>query len=192
MKWFLQAFKNSFNFRSRARRAEYGWFLLGNFLISLLFMLCLLLVGGLSALGAAAYSSDAALVGTGLLVMGIYLIYILYQLVMILPSISVTVRRMHDLGWSGWWLLLLILAPFILLFGFALAGSPEELDNIHSGLPFAYLAANLLLAFVYFVFGLILLFKDGQRFANKYGPDPKEEELVKLAEQVAARINQQQ
>ncbi|MCK3655505.1 hypothetical protein A4G19_07000 [Pasteurellaceae bacterium Macca] len=44
MRWFLLAFKNIFNYSGRARRAEYGWFFLTNFLLQIGVMLLVWLV----------------------------------------------------------------------------------------------------------------------------------------------------
>ena len=38
---------------------------------------------------------------------------IVYSLLLIPPSISVTARRLHDIGWSGWWQLPIYLVMFI-------------------------------------------------------------------------------
>ena len=50
--------------------------------------------------------------GTTIEGVGYGLIYILYALAVLLPGIAVSVRRLHDLGKSGW-LLLIVLIPVI-------------------------------------------------------------------------------
>lgn len=71
-------------FSGRARRSEYWYFLLFSFLVSTV-----------------ASMIDAALhsVVLGLLV----------TLGLILPSLAVGVRRLHDIGRSGWWLLIALI-----------------------------------------------------------------------------------
>jgi uncharacterized membrane protein YhaH (DUF805 family) len=72
---------------------------------------------------------------------------------------SITVRRLHDLGWSGY-----LAIPY-----FAFSGLPVEgIAEISPILTIGVLVG----AFACFVLGLILLFKPGQIGANKYGGDP--------------------
>ncbi len=73
-------------FSGRARRSEYWFFALFNFLV-----------------GVAAGILDA--------VIGITLLYPLAALALLLPGLAVAVRRLHDTGRSGWWLLI-ALVPF--------------------------------------------------------------------------------
>lgn len=83
--WFLAAFAKYAVFKGRARRKEFWYFQLFNFLV--IFALALL----------------EALVdpsGEGGVLVG------LYQLAQFLPAVAVGVRRMHDTGRSGWWILL--------------------------------------------------------------------------------------
>ncbi|WP_211216195.1 DUF805 domain-containing protein [Longispora albida] len=69
------------NFRGRARRREYWTFQLVNCVLAL----------GMLALGGAA-GSDAP--------------YFAFIAVVLVPSIAAGVRRLHDIGRSGWWYLL--------------------------------------------------------------------------------------
>jgi uncharacterized membrane protein YhaH (DUF805 family) len=68
-------------FSGRARRSEYWYFFLANFLASVV-----------------ASIIDAAL--------GVSLLQWIVTLALLLPGLAVSVRRMHDTGRSGWWLLL--------------------------------------------------------------------------------------
>ena len=87
MKWYLKAFRQYSDFKGRARRKEYFMFGVINAVFSIG---CMLLSFGLSNwLEAPAFIS----------------IYVLYMLVSLLPSLAVSVRRMHDIGKSGWMLL---------------------------------------------------------------------------------------
>lgn len=45
-------------------------------------------------------------------VSGLLAINVLYAIVVIIPELAISVRRLHDIGKSGWWMLLL-LVPFI-------------------------------------------------------------------------------
>jgi uncharacterized membrane protein YhaH (DUF805 family) len=88
MEWYLKVLKNYAGFSGRARRKEYWMFFLFNVIAS----------GVLWVLD--------ALVGTAPFLGG------LYFLAVVIPGIAVTVRRLHDTGRSGWWLLI-VLVPVI-------------------------------------------------------------------------------
>ena len=83
MNWFLTALQKYADFSGRAQRSEYWYF----FLFYLLIYIALAFV--------------AAALGTA----GVALIA-LFLLAMIIPSLSVGVRRLHDIDRSGWWLLI--------------------------------------------------------------------------------------
>ena len=90
MEWYLKVVRDNYaNFNGRARRKEYWMFVLINVLISI-------------ALGVI----DA--------VTGIFMIQNIYSLAVCVPGIAVGVRRLHDVGKSGWFLLIPIY-NFILL-----------------------------------------------------------------------------
>jgi len=74
---------------------------------------------------------------------------VVYILVTIIPSIAVAVRRLHDSGKSGWWLLLL---------------------NMLGTIPFIKYIAS--------VAQLVLMCLDSDPGVNQYGPCPKKEVLV--------------
>ncbi|MBR9861600.1 DUF805 domain-containing protein [bacterium] len=75
--------KNYGNFNGRARRKEYWGFVLINLLVS----------WGL-ALGLGAVSPELSIVST------------IYSLAVLIPSLALAVRRMHDVGKSGWFILI--------------------------------------------------------------------------------------
>ncbi|UQU61377.1 DUF805 domain-containing protein [Couchioplanes caeruleus] len=79
-------------FSGRARRAEYWWFTLFNAVIYL----------ALIAVGFLLGDSDGSNATLGILVA-------VFILVVFLPTLAVTCRRLHDAGLSGWWQLLGIL-----------------------------------------------------------------------------------
>lgn len=84
---YTNVFKNCTNFAGRADRKEYWMFVAVNILASLV----LGIVDGI----------------TGIPVLGL-----LYMLVALLPSIAVTIRRLHDTDRSGWWMLVALI-PFV-------------------------------------------------------------------------------
>ncbi len=111
MNYYLDVLKKYAVFSGRARRKEFWMFSL----ISTIVSFVLLSIDG--ALGI--YDAD---VGMGLL-SGIYLLAI------ILPLLGLAIRRLHDTGRSGWWLLISII-PLIgaitLLVFYCLDSAPEE------------------------------------------------------------------
>jgi uncharacterized membrane protein YhaH (DUF805 family) len=110
MSWYLKVLRNYAVFHGRARRQEYWYFVLINVIISV----ALAIVDGVTG----TYNSD---VGLGLL-SGIY------TLAVLIPGIAVSVRRLHDIGRSGWWLLIVLvpLVGAIVLFIFMVLDSKPE------------------------------------------------------------------
>jgi len=88
MSWYLEALRKYAVFSGRARRREYWFFLLFNVLI-----------------GIALVTIDVVL-GTYDEANGFGVLSGVYYLGVLVPSIAVTIRRLHDTGRSGWWFLL--------------------------------------------------------------------------------------
>ncbi|MCD2490781.1 DUF805 domain-containing protein, partial [Bacillus licheniformis] len=58
-----------------------------------------------------------------------YILIFIYQLAVLVPSLAVNVRRLHDTGRSGWWILigfLPIIGAVILLIFYCQAGEAKE------------------------------------------------------------------
>ena len=89
------------NFSGRAIRSEYWWFVLA-YIIAYLVL---------------------AIVDY---VLGAQLLTSILSLALLIPSIAVGVRRLHDLDKSGWWLLLglIPIVGLILIYWFAQPGTP--------------------------------------------------------------------
>lgn len=88
MDWYLSVLKKYAVFSGRARRKEYWYFTLVNAII----YVALLLLDKMFGL----YNAEN---GTGTL-------SLVYALAVFLPGLAVGVRRLHDTGRKGWWLLL--------------------------------------------------------------------------------------
>jgi len=89
---FVEAVQSCFRqyvgFTGRARRSEYWWFFLFGILVSIV-------TGLLDAmLGTMNDDTNVGLIGT------------IASLALILPSIAVAIRRLHDTSRSGWWILI--------------------------------------------------------------------------------------
>lgn len=91
MNWFLMVLKKYAVFSGRAQRAEYWYY----FLFYLLIYIGLVMADGITG----TFSAET---GMGLL-SGIF------ALGMLIPSLSVGVRRLHDTDRSGWWLLIALI-----------------------------------------------------------------------------------
>jgi uncharacterized membrane protein YhaH (DUF805 family) len=106
MHWYLRVVKDNYaNFNGRARRKEYWMFVLFNMLFA--FVLAII----------------DYLLGTFPLIYGIYL------LAVVIPSLAVFVRRLHDIGKSGWWFfigLIPIIGAIWLLALLCTDGNPAE------------------------------------------------------------------
>ena len=82
IEWYKKVvLENYANFNGRARRAEFWWFLLGSVIISIVLQIIDRVIG-------------IAIFGT------------IYSLAVLIPSIAVAIRRMHDVGKSGWFILI--------------------------------------------------------------------------------------
>lgn len=156
MNWFIKCLRHYADFSGRACRLEYWYFMLYYFL----FAIAGALLGG--------FVLDSEYGG------------LVYCAVLLPPLLSATVRRLHDTGRSGKWLLALIgfyLVYVALLLGFVLLW-------VHFGdmaMTPGWLAgfAVLLLGCLLFEAGYLVLFVwlclPGTDGANKYGPAPRRE-----------------
>ena len=94
MNWYLKCWKQYADFSGRARRKEYWIFSLINYII--IFFLYILQI--------------VLIESTLWLIFPI--IFFLYAVAVFLPGIAVNIRRLHDIGKSGWWYLI-YLKPII-------------------------------------------------------------------------------
>ncbi len=110
MEWYLKVMKQYADFNGRARRKEYWMFLLFNIIFALVAMLVDNLLG--------MRINEQIPYG--------YL-YLLYGLATFIPGIAVGVRRLHDVGKSGWWYLIAfipLIGGLYLLYLFIQDGTP--------------------------------------------------------------------
>lgn len=163
---FGEAIKSVFSkyatFSGRARRSEFWYFFLFNLLVS--FVLNLIphftIVSGLWALA------------------------------ILIPSLAVMVRRLHDIGKSGW-TYLYFLIPSLLFIGywfyliFQYIGAGYNLDEesvaaiITSNSSASLITCILLLvSLIAAIIFIVLMARDSQPGENKWGPNPKEQSEV--------------
>ena len=113
IQWYTAVFRKYAVFEGRSGRSEYWWFALCNALVEF----ALYFVAGLAI----------AVLGNAAKVLSVFpAIYVFAALV---PSIAVTVRRLHDTGRSGWWILISlvpVVGVIVLLVFLALESSPGD------------------------------------------------------------------
>ncbi|MGI9338004.1 MAG: DUF805 domain-containing protein [Gammaproteobacteria bacterium] len=92
---------------------------------------------------------------------------------MFLPFVSLTVRRLHDFGASGWWFIIVFspffFAPFVINFYPAVVADAEK--AAHSWI---YLVTfGTICGVAYIIFHLVLILKGGDKDDNKHGAPSK-------------------
>lgn len=100
MEWFIKNLKEYGNFKGRARRTEYWMFTLFAVLVEFAVMVVGLILD---------YFIDSGYYDVPWFMI---LLITLYSLVLIIPSIAIVVRRLHDTNRSGWWYFI-SLVPFV-------------------------------------------------------------------------------
>jgi len=118
MHWYIDVLKKYFVFSGRAQRAEYWYFILFNIIASIIIVII------------------DSIVGTFNPETGVGILSVIYALAILIPSIAVAVRRLHDTGRTGWWLLiwLIPLVGFIVILVFMILDS-EPSDNEYGANP---------------------------------------------------------
>ena len=157
------ALSNYATFSGRARRSEYWWFYLSTVVIGLV-------ASGIDALLNSVFDNALGVVGS------------VTSVALLLPSLAVTSRRLHDTGRTGWWMVLPIV-PLILAFvvsitaGFLLVvlsfRSDVDAGQLLTWLLVAPLVGLGVLLVAAFIVLLVFLCQDSRPGPNKYGPSPK-------------------
>lgn len=94
-------FQKYFDFNGRASVAEFWWFVLFQFLVSVVIAILVVIVAALMG----AFAQDAS----GAIAASIIILFVFAGIVAIavgLPLYAAQARRLHDMGQSGWWVLL--------------------------------------------------------------------------------------
>ena len=141
MHWMILPLKRYAEFSGRSRRKEFWMFMLLQVIIACVLVILTLVTGG--SLAALEGSEAAAAVAAGSLSFT-YILFGIWLLAVIIPSIALNVRRLHDRDMSGWWYLGYIVASFV---------------------PVVNLIA--------FVAYLVVMVLPGTPGPNRYGEDPK-------------------
>ncbi len=153
MKWYLKALGNWTDFKTRSSRQEYWMFVLFNFLFGILarmtdFMLGIVLF----------VLPNGQSVGP---------VWLVYGMAVLVPLVAVMVRRLHDVGKSGWFVVLLLGALFGI--AFLLGGILTYYGDRSEALTTAIMGLSILGMLIWFI---VLLATPGVPAPNKWGPNP--------------------
>lgn len=110
MNWYFKVLRDFSNFKGRARRKEFWVFLMINSIMAILMTVLDELLGTKNPIIYGYFSC-------------------IYGLIALVPSIAVMVRRLHDIGKSGWWTLIIlipIIGNTILLVFASFEGEPDD------------------------------------------------------------------
>ena len=168
MKYFLYCLQHYADFNGRARRSEFWYFQLFNFLIEIGIYLIVLAIKE---------------------VIGIDLGFLRFvcPIALFIPNLAVSARRLHDTNRSGWWQLLTIITGLIIsglvitlvyllcfyavwgedMRGFTIFREEKLLSILLFVSIICHIAAEILL--------LVWYCRDSQQGVNRFGPNPKEE-----------------
>lgn len=140
MRWIFEPFRRIADVSGRSRRTEFWLFWLSAMILQMV----------------AAYFDAAS--SQPLIVGGMGLITLVTTLILLVPAATVGIRRLHDIGRSGWWML---------IFGLPYLG---WLVSVEAGMQGVIPAIALLLGSVIL---LVLLVQPGKVDDNSYGSNPK-------------------
>jgi len=116
MEYYILALKKYAEFTGRARRKEYWMF----FLFNAIFSVVIGIVAGVIGLD--------ALAG-------------LYSLALFVPSVAIAARRLHDIGRSGWWQLIIFVPIIGLLVMIYFLVQDSQDDNEYGKNPKGYVVS---------------------------------------------------
>lgn len=141
-------------FRGRASRPEYWWFYLFTLLVSIV----------------ASVIDNAA---------GINAISPIVNLALLLPSLAVGVRRLHDSNLSGWWILApaacAVLGLVLLMVGvFAVLTQIDKPDGHVPGIAIVFVILGAVVMLASAILGIVLMVRRGTPGPNRFGPNPLE------------------
>ena len=177
-------FRKYFDFKGRARRSEYWWFVLFTGIVSTIWAFLSVLISVFVLMGSSGEISESTVIVTILTIMLIPL------LILIIPQYSAMARRLHDTGRSGWWVVLSLVVGFAYLGAFIKAMIPmwEQIEESHSSISqfqiisntlqtspaFGVLLCILMLASIALsITMLVFEVQDSHEGTNQYGPSPK-------------------
>jgi uncharacterized membrane protein YhaH (DUF805 family) len=161
-------FRNCLNFRGRASRHEYWWFVLFSVLVGMALSL-------LSSVAAGMVPVSFFVLLNGIVSLGLSL-----------PSSLAAVRRLHDTNRTGWWLLGPVLGSALLLGGYwqitaysvmvfdPATGVWDKQTTFEGGSAWTtgLMVCGLLIILVTVIINLVFLLQRGDDASNRFGPPP--------------------
>jgi uncharacterized membrane protein YhaH (DUF805 family) len=150
--WAKRPIQKYADFSGRAPRAEYWWFVLA---MAIIFVVLTIV---------------ESIVGLNKMVLGVYgPLTVLLWLAVLVPSLSVGVRRLHDTDRSGWWLLLMV--PYAV--GAVLTVRSMAAAAAAGTAPgFGAAGILMLIGFACLITLLVFYCLAGTPGDNRYGPNP--------------------
>ena len=174
--WALLPLKRYADFSGRATRAEFWWFML--FVVILYVVLSFVFVGSISGLASSGTDPTAAMLGM-FGAAGIFMV--LFWLAILIPTLAVQTRRLHDTGRSGWWLVGFYALYVVYMLLVLVTGFSEDTANPDQSL--GVVAGAMIVALGFLIYSVVLLVfycLSGTKGANRYGPDPYGEDVEKV------------
>ena len=147
------SYANIFRLSGRASRSEYWWFTLFQYLVGFAIAAAFAFIAYQSVLsdGRPFFVSSSKIIRPGTTGQDVMIwIFIAYLLLIVVPALTLTVRRLHDTNRSGFWIWLL---PF-----------NATLDS--------FLTQTSIIGWASFLLWLFFMCLPGTPGPNKYGPNP--------------------
>lgn len=103
-------FKRWNDFSGRSSRSEYWWWYLVSFVVSAIFLFLI----SISSVNIFSVGEDYMRASTHFspLAIAVVLVFILWEILILIPGLSLSVRRLRDAGFR-WWLIFLPLIPYV-------------------------------------------------------------------------------
>ena len=147
LEWAVLPLRKYADFSGRAPRAEYWWFYLGSVIVSF-------------GLGIVDSALGTAVIGG------------VFNLAVLVPSLAVTVRRLHDIDRTGWWLLAIVGVFGIIGAMGVVAGLNASFGSASMAGSFTLVVLALVAMIAVGITMLVFMVTEGTQGDNRYGPDP--------------------
>lgn len=169
---FIVAFKKMFVWRGRATRMEYWSFYLFSNIISVIISLFSDIAGSAKAYAYSEkssylYSDIGAMSGPALM------LQIAVSLIFVIPGISVTIRRLHDIGRSGIWLLTAPILTIIIFISIVMTIASAATHSSSADFWPAIMMISIVLFIIISITMFVFMVSDSKPGSNKYGASPK-------------------
>lgn len=173
---YFNALRNYFVIRGRTSNRDFWMFVLFNILIFILLIVISLII---------------SLYSTGLAVLTLLIPWFLYVIFITIPSFTITIRRLHDVGKSGWWYFISFI-PLVgqIWFMLLLLAKGEEGKNDYGEAParieshISWRKVVTILMFVLFSIVIVLFFVFGIKDLIKFEKQNKANDNVNEANKI--------